>query len=66
MKKSKLISLNFNKMPDIEKIKEKIECKLINYVCSACDNSEDLARLKNADDEEVLRLAKKHNISTEE
>ena len=53
-------------MLDIEKIKEKIECKLLNYVCSACDNSEDLARLKNADDEEVLRLAKKHNISTEE
>ena len=53
-------------MLDIEKIKEKIECKLLNYVCSACDNSEDLARLKTADDEEVLRLAEKHNIRTEE
>lgn len=53
-------------MMDIEKIKEKIECKLINYVCSACDNSEDLERLKYANAEDVMYLAKKHKINTEE
>ncbi|MBQ2966702.1 MAG: hypothetical protein IJE10_01110 [Clostridia bacterium] len=53
-------------MINSEELREKIERKLINYVCSACDNTEDLRRLKTADEQELLLLAKKHNINAEE
>ena len=49
-------------MIDLEELRDKIERKLINYVCSACDNTEDLKRLKTADEQELLLLAEKHNV----
>jgi len=49
-----------------EKLREKIERFLTNYICSACDNSETLKRLKTASYEELLKMAEKYRISTEE
>lgn len=49
-----------------EKLRIKLERFLTNYICSACDNSSELERLKTASCEELLKMAKKYRISTEE
>ena len=49
-----------------EKLREKIDRFLSNYICSACDNSAVIEHLKTASYEELLRIAKKYGIETED
>ena len=48
-----------------EKLREKIDRFLSNYICSACDNSAVIEHLKTASYEELLKIAEKYRISTE-